>query len=245
MKRTVTFILILLAALLLAACNQTRDPDKLYGSGVLASETRQLGSFSGIEMNLSGNVTILQGDKESIVIEAEDNILPVITTMIKNGRLVIDISAISFSTYKPMKFTITVNRLDTIILNSSADIDVQALAGRSIYLRVNGSGDIVAGEVLADDRLTVEIYGSGDVTLVKGAAPNLTVEIPGSGSLDAGKVAGQRATVKVNGSGDATLWLTDALDVSIPGSGDVSYYGTPTVKAEKPGSGDVIPLGKK
>lgn len=247
MKRNVflTLTLILAAALLLAACNETRDPNKLYGSGVLASETRQLGSFSGVEMNLSGNVTIVQGDKEAIVIEAEDNILPFITTTIKNGRLVIDISAISFSTYKPMKFAITVNRLDTIVLNSSADIDLQALKGSSIYLRVNGSGDIVAGDVQADDRLTVEIYGSGDVTLGNGAAPNQTVEIFGSGNLDAGKVAGRQATIKVNGSGDTTLWVTDDLDVSILGSGDVSYYGTPAVKSEKLGSGKVIPLGNK
>ena len=56
-----------------------------------------------------------------------------------------------------------------------------------------------------------------------------------------GKLAAKRAKVTVNGSGDATVNVSEELDVRISGSGDVSYIGSPKIKSQVSGSGSVRP----
>ena len=45
---------------------------------------------------------------------------------------------------------------------------------------------------------------------------------------------------RISGSGDASVMVTDMLDVAISGSGSVTYSGNPQVTQEISGSGKLI-----
>jgi hypothetical protein len=196
------------------------DRDTIQGSGTAKTETRELAPFTRIESTGSPDVLVTIGPKQSLTIEADDNILPVLTTEVKGDRLVIG-SSESFSPKTPIKITITVAELKGA--------------------KVTGSGEINATGVTASD-FEAEVTGSGDIS-VGGTANSLKAKVTGSGTLDATKLSVADAIVHVTGSGDAKVNTSKSLNATVTGSGDVQYRGNPSEITENVhGSGSVRKL---
>jgi len=55
------------------------------GSGTVVSQARQVQNFTELAMTTIGDVELTQGSTEGLTIEAEDNILPLLTSTVQNG----------------------------------------------------------------------------------------------------------------------------------------------------------------
>ena len=216
---------------------------KVIGSGNVVSETRSVSGFHGVDLLSSGNVVITQGDTEGLVIEAEDNLIPLIETKVTdNGTL-----RISFKEHeeihvtKHMIFHLSVKAMDSLVLSGSGGITSKAMTGDHLAINLRGSGD-VSVDHLETGALTVAIDGSGNVKLA-GKANSQSVSVSGSGDYEAAALKTSAATVSVPGSGDCDVAASETLGVTISGSGDVSYYGSPTVTKHVTGLGEVESLG--
>jgi hypothetical protein len=204
----------LVAAVLITSCGTT------VGSGTPATETRPVADFTAVELATSGVVFIEQSGWASLEIDADDNILPLLTSDVWEGTLVLDVVAGSTITYdQPVEYRLTV-----------ADLEGVALTG---------SGDVTALGIAADT-FWVELDGSGSVT-VSGTADEQSVGLGGAGDVDGSELAGRAATVDISGSGTVTVGVDEALDVDISGSGTVIYLGDPAVTESISGSGEVVP----
>ena len=150
MKRY-SVIVFLIAALVLSACNVTLDlPNVVRGSGKLATESRTISGFTRIVVNGSGDAQITLGDSESLSIEAEDNILPLITSDVVNGTLTLGFkNNTSVSTTRPIRFTITVKSLNSIELNGSGNSTVGNVNTDAMAMVLRGSGNISLGSLQA------------------------------------------------------------------------------------------------
>jgi hypothetical protein len=69
MKRISLSILFVLVALLGVGCGPI-----IEGSGHITTEARQVSNFSQVELLGIGELNVTQGDKETLRIEAEDNL---------------------------------------------------------------------------------------------------------------------------------------------------------------------------
>jgi Putative auto-transporter adhesin, head GIN domain len=58
-------------------------------SGVHATQTRDVAAFNSVELAGGNNVVIRVGEKQSVVVKADDNLLNRVTTHVKSGALVI------------------------------------------------------------------------------------------------------------------------------------------------------------
>lgn len=208
--------LLLLLVLLATACDDVLDVSGVRGSGDVITESREVSGFSKIAVLGSGVVVVEVDGTESLTIEAEDNIMPLLTTEVRNGRLELGPKS-SISPTRQITYTIS----------------AAALEGVSI----SGSGDISATGVDADS-FTVEISGSGRVEPT-GTTTELTVEIAGSGDYEGEGLVAELGEVTVSGSGNVLVNVTDQLDVTISGSGDVRYMGSPSVSSSISGSGEM------
>ncbi len=219
---------ILTLAVVLSGCyfgKMVTSPVVVNGSGNVISEVRDVGSFSGVELNAVGQVKITQGDQDSLTVTADDNLLPLIKTTVRNGVLVIEFErpAITFNSVKQLEYQITVRSLESLEINGAGDADVSNLSGESLRVKVAGAGNIV----------------------VEGKVTSQEVTLTGAGRYDAENLESQRATVDINGAGSATVWATEALDVGINGMGSVGYYGDPQVTKHISGVGSVESKGSK
>ena len=223
-----------------------RSDAKTTGSGKLANETRAVSGFHAVELVCTGTLDITPGDKEELVVEAEDNILTLIETKVRaDGTLLITFKEHeNVQTTKPISFKLSVKALDQIVLVGSGNIHVVGkLAAANETIKLPGSGNITVNS-LETGALTVSLQGSG-VIKVTGSAPSQSVRIDGSGKYEASAFKTDAAKISVNGSGACEVWTEKSLEVSIGGSGVVEYRGHPELKQRIAGSGAVRSLGAK
>jgi len=217
------------------------------GSGVIVSETRDVPAFDGVTIDYPAVVTIRQGDTPSLTVEADDNLLPQLTTRVVDGTLQIEAAGVDFSRRvtptREVRIALTVKDLTQIDLSSAGSVSVDGLQTAALRVSVSGAGSVTLSH-LTLQTLTLELSGAGSVS-ADGTAQTIKLNISGLGSFTGGALKAQDATVNISGLGSATLWVTGQLTADISGTGSVSYYGSPAIRKDVSGLGSVRKLGDK
>jgi hypothetical protein len=191
--------------------------DGAQGSGDIRTEDRPVQGFSRIKAATFGTLTITQSGSESLSIEADDNILPLLTSEVRNGTLELGVRPNTWISNAHIAYTVTVKSLDEVELSGSGDARLVGIDTGALRISISGSGGVTSSGRAGDQR----------------------VQISGSGDYDGSDTGSKTATVDINGSGEAVLKVSDTLDVDINGSGDVEYIGDPAVNQDISGSGTV------
>jgi hypothetical protein len=216
--------------------------EQVKGSGNVKTQARQLDHFSGVAMSLPGKVEIRSSGGEGVTVEADDNLLPLIETVVDDGILKIRTKNKANLQTSHLKIVVQAREIDRLALGGSGSIDADRVHGPRVHIDLGGSGTIRVGKA-EGDVISVSLGGNGDLKVDDGSARSLSVAIGGSGKVDMARVRVEKASVSVGGSGDATLWVRDSLSMSVAGSGDVNYYGDPQVSKSVAGSGTAHRLG--
>lgn len=215
------------------------------GSGVIAKETRKAEDFDAISIRFPAEVTISQGSKESVTVEAEDNLLPQLTTSVKSGTLVIENDETTWSKRvdptKTVKITIVVKNLNEINFSSAGTLVVKNLTSDEFKLSISGAGEVTLSG-LKVGKLDVSLSGAGTIH-ADGKADEVNIGISGLGSFDGQGLASQFADVEISGAGSASLRVEKELTASVSGAGSINYYGDPTVTKHISGAGAVNKAG--
>lgn len=215
--------------------------DKVKGNGSVASETRQPGRFHGISLALGGNMDVRTGGDEAVTIETDDNVLPLIETVVENGVLQIRAKKNAQLDTRRLKVTVQAPAIDRLSVAGSGSVRADRLRGDKVVLALAGSGSIDTGTIEAKS-VAIEVAGSGNVRAT-GAADSVDVAVAGSGKADAGRLTGRAVAANVSGSGVATVTARQTLAAAITGSGNIAYYGDPQLSRAVTGSGTVRRLG--
>ena len=263
MKRTLyafLFVLFFLPSLACATLNATA----VTGSGEIVTQIIDVSRFDVVTLAASGDVYIEQGNTESLTIEADDNILPLLRNRVIGGELILDTRPNqSLTPSQPIIYRLTIKDLSRVTLNGSGNFFVVPLETKKIEISLRGSGNIsfddltveqvaidligsgnIDIEELAADRVETSMPGSGDITL-NGKATLQNISIDGSGNYRAADLETSRAEIKIPGSADVFVWVLDELNTDVDGSGEIHYFGSPTVHESGLGSGNLSPLGDK
>jgi hypothetical protein len=215
------------------------------GSGNLVTQSRSVSNFNAVTLAGFGDLTMIQGDSESLTIEAEDNILPHITTLVTNGRLSIGYDNQDWSNFirptKPIRFNLSLKNLSALELSGAGNIQSANIKTDQLDVRVSGAGNIKI-EKLEANALVATLSGAGNFD-VAGNVANQDIRLTGLGNLGAGNLKSQSARITMSGAGNATVATLDSLDVTIRGVGSVRYYGSPEVTQKISGVGAVSKLG--
>jgi hypothetical protein len=234
-----TRIALIAVCLLLCACSL----NIVRGSGKLTTEAREARGIDRLALPSSGDVILTQGDRESLTVETDANVMQYITTKVDGGTLTLGTqNGMSVSPTR-LTFTLTVVDLDGITVSGSGNVDAERFDTDDLEVKVTGSGNARI-DALAAQTAQVRVTGSGNVDLA-GQVAELEVNNTGSGNYVGGDLRSERASVTNTGSGNVTLWATESLDARVTGSGTVRYYGDPTTNVSDSGSGEVKRLGSK
>lgn len=213
-------------------------------SGKVVSETRNPQGFSGIAVAVPGTVVVRQGEPAAVAIEADDNLLSEIETVVERAVLRVRFKRnLAVAGHATIRLLVTSPAIESLAVAGGGDIVAESIRSPSLALSVAGSGDVRIARLEAQS-LKASIAGSGDIA-VAGRATEVSVKIAGSGDVKAGRLEGQRAQVSISGSGNASVWARDSLHASIAGSGNVRYYGDPAVTKKIAGAGSIQRLGRE
>jgi len=211
------------------------------GSGKIESETREVQGFLTLSINYPADVVIQQGKVESVKVEADDNLLPQLTTEVNDETLVIDNKEESWSQRvnptERVKITITVKDLREIEFSSAGSLRLNGLKTDELSVNLNGAGEMILND-LDVNKLESRLSGAGNIK-ANGTADELELRISGVGSFEAPELQSMVASVRISGAGSATVRVEDELTARVSGAGSVKYYGSPTLDEDVSGAGSV------
>jgi hypothetical protein len=229
----VYFLLLFSVAFALAGCDGLIG---VNGNGNVKSEERSVDSFVELTAGGAFNIYLTQGDTESLRVEADENLLPLIETTVRSGRLVIR-SRESIGNAKKLDVYITFRELTRIEASGACEINSN---GQLTFgsLELNGSGASEIDLSLHASEIRGEYSGATEVDL-EGSADVCKFRLSGASELDAQELVVGQITVDLSGASEAGVNVTQKLKVDASGASSVAYIGDPEVDQRTSGASSV------
>ena len=194
-----------------AGCFGTR------GVGGVTSETRQVGEFTSIDVRAGIDATVRIGPAEPLVVDAQQNLLPIIRTEVVGSTLTID-GTQGFSSTQPIQVIVVVPALVGITLSGGSKATIDGLAADSLSVTISGGSEVAAtGRV---DRLELSASGGSTANLADLSSRVATFDAPG-GSV-------------------ANLRVSDLVTGTASGGSRVTVFGGATLDVETSGGAEVV-----
>ena len=212
----------------------------------VSSEPVDVGPFTRLEVIGGGELVLLQGDREAVVVEgpakgearvrvkAGDGVLQLV---IPEGRRWWGGSS---SRNRPV-VTVHFRQLSSITLSGTFSVTAAGLRGTELEVTSRGAGTLALSG-LELDALRFASAGALEAELT-GRATRQEVSLSGAGDYEAGGLKSEWVKVSVSGAGSAVVHATRELDARISGVGEVAYYGNPEVKRRVSGLGEISRRG--
>ncbi len=216
--------------------------ETITGNGNMRAENRNYSGEGKIKLQGSFDVFLVPGSDGQIIVEADENLIPYITTETIHGYLSIKSrKGYNIKTREKVKIHVTCSQLSNLqIAGSGSFIGQDKFSGMDeLNLEIAGSGNITLH--VNTPEVHAEIAGSGNINL-SGETRDESIEINGHGDFKAEDLKAENVKVEVNGSGKVRVYADKTLKMDITGSGDVYYRGNPTIHKNVTGSGKAIKM---
>lgn len=232
--RSITALLIILCTTISL---QAQNRNTVYGNNKVVKKDREAGSFDGLRVSSGIDVYLKQGDKETIVVEADENLHEYILTENEGGILRV-YTEVNIRDAEEKKVYVTMKNIRSVKASSAGDvIGESAIKSDEMELSASSAGDIKL-EVYARE-LDVDISSSGDMTLT-GEADILEADLSSAGDLKAYDLKVREADISASSAGDADIHVTEKLKARSSSAGDIRYDGDPKyVDAHSSSAGSV------
>ncbi len=243
-KRLCLAVLILLAMLsVITSCNKS-GADCFTSTGTIIRQPRPISDFDTIIARENVDIILTQDSVNSIVVEAGENIIDGIKTVITNRQLEIDNNnkcnwVRSYD--KPLNVNVHVKNLRKIYYLSAGNISsTNVLNSASFLLDVWGGCGSINLSLNVIQGFIYEHLGTADITL-KGRVIFNSVVAGDYGLLQLKDLSTDYTYVANSGSNDCYVNSDKYLDATIHSIGNIYYTGNPdSVHVHIFGTGQVI-----
>lgn len=185
----------------------------VHGSGNVATDKRSVSGFKAVDVGGIFQVEITAQKDFAVEVEADDNLLPLITTEVHDGVLSIE-TAERFKSSNPIRVRVYAPNIDSLEVSGVANVAVNDIKNSSLTIGSSGASKIkIAGETA-----------------------KLTVETSGASKIDAEGLKAIDASIDSSGASHVNVNITGELTTDLSGASKVTYTGTPT-RVEKNTSG--------
>jgi len=203
MKSKIWIVLLVAITVAFSSCKFNRG---ISGSGNRKTEKRELKSFNAIDTTGAYEIKVTCQKPASFEIEADDNILPLIKTEVRDGILFVSNDQ-QYNSRKSPTLRITLPELYSVSSHGAGDIQVADANSTDLKIQSAGAANIDA----------------------EGKAKSVSISSTGAGNIDTSKLTAEKAKVDATGAANVDVFASDQLDVKVSGVGSVTYSGNPKV----------------
>ncbi|NAS32872.1 DUF2807 domain-containing protein [Flavobacteriaceae bacterium R38] len=238
MSALVKFIVMIFVSLLFFSCQWDINlGEGERGNGNVVTEARNSDeSFTVVKAAEGLDVYITQDKKTSISVEADENIIGLIRTDIKNGILRIHTEE-RIGRAKSKKVFVSLPEITSLRSSSGADLYTTAVIKADRIELDSSSGADLKVEVEANE-VDCDASSGSDI-VVSGKAKILYADASTGSDIKARKLLVTKCIAKASTGADISVNATDELVANTSTGGDVNYTGDPIVKKSKSTAGTV------
>jgi uncharacterized protein YxeA len=194
------------------------------GDHNVVKKEREAGSFSKIKVSSGIDVFLSQGSKESITVEADQNLHKYILTEIKNGELNV-YTEVGIRDAERKRVYVTMRDIKAVRTTSAGDVVGQTPVKSDVLELSASSAGSINLEITARE-VEVDLSSSGDMTL-SGTADYLDANLSSAGDLNAFNLEVKEAKVTASSAGDADISVVEKIVARASSAGDITYRGNP------------------
>ncbi|HEY0547199.1 MAG TPA: head GIN domain-containing protein [Pyrinomonadaceae bacterium] len=210
--------IILMLAVMLTGCSYVKSfGDRVVGSGVIKNEKRSVNAFTSIDASGAFDVEVVCQKEQSLELEGDDNLLPLVKTEVRGSTLYIKPDK-EFSVRKAIRVKIAVPNLESISSSGASSFRVADVK---------------------NEKLKIDTSGASSLNLA-GETKSLSLDMSGASKVESEGLRAERVTISLSGAGKASVYASEELNAEVSGAGSVSYAGDPkTVNKHVSGVGSV------
>ena len=194
----------LIIGLLLISSPLIQADNVIEGSGNIITDSRQIKAFTDLTINVPATIRVDNQAASFLSIMADDNIIPVIKSDLKNNHLTITTTQ-SFKTKNTIEIILGTKQLQQLQLSTNPNVTLNNLQGNKFTLKTKGISYLIA---------------NGNVT-------HLDINISGSHKLNLQDLQSQKVSLTMTGSNNIQLNAQQSLDIHAKGISTIRYSGQP------------------
>lgn len=244
MRRFALPLALLVAVLVALAAAWFTLAGKGGGGERVTAETLPVGPFTRIGLNGFAELVLVQGDRESVTIEASPRASARIRVHAADGRLSIDAvedrpwwSFLAHGTSRPPRITVQFRNLESLEVAGAVKVVAASIEAQKLAIEASGATSVKVDALRAQ---SLRFSGSGAVKgEFGGTLDDQTIAIAGAGDYRASGLESQTARIAVSGAGRAVVRVAKSLDAEISGAGSIEYIGDPVVRDRISGAGKI------
>jgi hypothetical protein len=199
--------LALVAVLLVGCISVPGSGPAVVGQGPVVTEDRQVQAFTTVEIKNGIKLELSVGDTTSVQVMAQQNIVPLISTTVANGRLTAQTTG-SVVTTQPLVVHVVTPSLNALSMSGGAYAEVGGVTSQAFSLD-------------ADSGANANIAGATD-TLTINAKNGALLQLDGFAARDINLTAQNGVTGTINASGTVTGSASDGVLLSVSGGATVN-----------------------
>jgi len=200
----------------------------IKGDGNVVKQDRQLNSFSGLDVGGAFKVFLTQGDKESVTVEADENLLDVISTEVRGNTLVIKTTE-DIRDSEALNIYLTFKNLEEMDISGACHLTGEnKMKFDDLDLECSGASDVELK--MGAQKLSLDLSGASQIELY-GSAESVDMDLSGASHIDAYDLEVNIYNVDVSGAAHAKIFVTGELSADISGAASLKYKGDAVVKS--------------
>jgi hypothetical protein len=202
------------------------------------SETRSIGSFSGVKVSEGIDVYLKKGTKESLRVEATDIPLEDIVTEVSGSYLKIHMRDVNHRRDINAKVYVTYVMVDKISASSAGSVfSEDPIKADEIEVSVSSAGSI---EISVNAKsVDVSASSAGQVEL-QGKTERLDIDASSAGQIDAYDLDAQKVVAEASSAGSLKISVAEDLTANASSGGSIRYHGNPNRSNTNSSSGGSV-----
>lgn len=209
----------------------------ISGNGTIKEEERTVPDFHSVKTSHGFKAEVTLGPKTSVKVIADENLLPLIVTDVKDGQLTVSVNKDAWPTNSAtrVRIVIVTPQLDRVHASGGSSVEAQASRGPTFESHSSGGGAVkVVG--IDSDNVAIQASGGTKVTL-EGRAKTLKMSMSGGAKVEAEKLKTEDANVQGSGGGGARLTAGSEVVASLAGGTTLHILGSPAKRDVKTSGG--------
>jgi hypothetical protein len=189
------------------------------------SETRAVGSFSGVKVSEGIDVYLKKGDKESVRVEVTGTKIENVITEISGSYLRVHMKDGNYRGKTDAKVYVTYVKVDKLSASSAGSIFSESiLEADDMEINVSSAGSIEV--TIQANSVDASASSAGEVEL-QGKTGSLDISASSAGQIDAYDLKAKKVNADASSAGSLKITVDDELRARASSGGSIRFHGNP------------------
>lgn len=217
----------------------------IRGSGVMRTETREVGNYTGLKVSCGVEATITEDIPGKLVVEADEKIIAYVRTSVdKEGTLHLTLDPkginnrncdVRISVPKPETLrsvtALSGSKVTSRTVVTTTTLNVRASSGSEVEIACESDGCVLSAssgaEIKANlsvGRCAIEAHSGAEVN-AKGRAAACKISAMSGASCKARNLVTERTEARASSGAEIRITCNETLEADASSGGSVSYWG--------------------